>query len=93
MLGVYPALLGIPGVELCGIMRVMCETVENKTIGRKFDMQTRHLAVRIVEQTGTYRQSQMKTAQVQTNPPSMIILIPLCQIILIPVTAKKQTKE
>ena len=37
-----PVLLGMPDIELIGIIRVMCETIDNNKSDRKFDMQTRH---------------------------------------------------
>ena len=39
-----PALLRMPDIELLSIIRVMCETTDNKTTGRKFDVQTTHVA-------------------------------------------------
>ena len=42
MPGSGPAFLGMPDIELLGIMRVICETVGNKTANRKFETQTRH---------------------------------------------------
>ena len=39
-----PALLRMPDIELLDIQRVMCGTVDNKTNGRKFDSQTKHVA-------------------------------------------------
>ena len=44
MPGDGPALLRMPDIESLGIIRVMFETIIYKTAGRKFDMQTRHLA-------------------------------------------------
>ena len=40
-----PALLGMPDMELLGIIRVMCETIDNKTNDRKFYLQNRHTVV------------------------------------------------
>ena len=42
MPGDGPALLGVPEIELLSIIIVMCETINNKTNDRKFDMGTRH---------------------------------------------------
>ena len=36
-----PELLRIPDIELLGMIRVMCETIDKKTTDRKFDEQTR----------------------------------------------------
>ena len=71
-----PALLGMPDIELLGIIRVMCETIDNKTTGKKFDVQIGiEQTVKITEQTGTHRQSQMKIAKVKKETYH-IILIP-----------------
>ena len=43
MAGDGAALLGMPGIELLGIIRVMCETIDNKTTSRKFDFKSRHV--------------------------------------------------
>ena len=37
-------LLRMPDIELLGAIRIMCETIYNKTNDRKFDVQTRHAA-------------------------------------------------
>ena len=42
MPGDGPVLLGMSNMELLCIIRVMHETIHNKTNNRKFDMQTRH---------------------------------------------------
>ena len=42
--GDSPALPGIPGIEQFGIIRVLCGTIDIKTINRKFDAQTKHAA-------------------------------------------------
>ena len=39
-----PALLRMPDIKLLNIVRVMCETIDNKTNDRKFDVQIRHAA-------------------------------------------------
>ena len=43
VVGGGPALLSIPDIELMSIIRVICETIDNKT-GRKFDVQAWHIA-------------------------------------------------
>ena len=44
MPGDGPALLRMPDMEFLGIIRIMCETIGNKTNNRKFDTQTRQVA-------------------------------------------------
>ena len=44
MPGDGPALPMISDIELLGIIRVVCETIDNKPTKRKFDLQTRHVA-------------------------------------------------
>ena len=55
-----PALLGMPDIELFGIIRVMCGTIDNKTNDRKFDAQTRHAADGQNCSTNKCPQSQMQ---------------------------------
>ena len=38
-----PALHGMLDIELLRTIRVICETIDNKTTGRKFESQTRHI--------------------------------------------------
>ena len=41
--GACQALLRMPYIELLAIIRVMCDTIDNKTTGRTFYSQTRHV--------------------------------------------------
>ena len=43
MPGNDPTLLRMPDIELLSLIGVMCETIDNKTTSRKFDVQTWHL--------------------------------------------------
>ena len=38
------ALLRMPDIELLGIIRVICEAIDERTTGKKFDSQTKHVA-------------------------------------------------
>ena len=40
VLGDGPALLGMPDIELIGIIKIMSEVVEDQWVDRKFDSQT-----------------------------------------------------
>ena len=42
--GYGPVLFRMLDIEFLGVIRVKCETKENKTAGRKIDMQARHAA-------------------------------------------------
>ena len=42
MPGHGPTLFMMPDIELLGIIRVMCDTICNKTTNRTFDMQTKY---------------------------------------------------
>ena len=94
-----PTLLGMPDIELLSIIRVMCETIGNKTISKMFDSQSKNVAhSQYCKQTRTCRPRQIKVTQAKTKQSHQIILILaksklICQIILIPVTTKKQTTE
>ena len=39
-----PALFGMPDIELLSMIRVMCETIDNKINDKRFDAQTRYAA-------------------------------------------------
>ena len=39
-----PAVLGMPDIELLGVIRVICEAIDNETNDKKLDVQTRHQA-------------------------------------------------
>ena len=38
--GDRPVLLGMPDIEVLGILKIMCEVVKGPKVGRKFDSQT-----------------------------------------------------
>ena len=94
-----PTLLGILEIELFGIIRVICDTIENKTTGMKFDSQTKHVAdspncktnkdPQAKPDESSRSKDKIKLSDYLNSSKRKLI----CQIISIPVTTKKQTKE
>ena len=63
-----PALLGLQDKELFSFIRVMCETIGNKTNGRKLDVKLGiQQTIRIAVQTVAQRPGQMQMMQVETK--------------------------
>ena len=61
--GDNPALLGMLDIELPGIIRVMCETIGNKTTSKKFDSQTKYVA----------KPDECSSSKDKTNMPDYLI--------------------
>ena len=86
MPGDGPALLGMPDVELFGIIRAMSDQIYNKTTDRKFDSKSGMQQKNQSCKANRHPQSQMQITQVVTKPtyPVILILVQtklICQII------------
>ena len=91
------AFLWMSDIELLSIIRVMCETIDNKGTDRKFDVLTMHAADSQNCKIGTPKQGQMQIAQVKTEPAYPVILIlaqkSYAKLFSFPATTMKLTRE
>ena len=98
MPGDGPGLLRMPDIVLLSITRVMCETIDNKTTGRKIDSQAKHVANS--HDCKTNKDPQVKayggsTNKDKSNMPDYLIPAKsrlICQIILTPVKQRIRQK-
>ena len=77
MPGDGPALLGMPDIELHSMFRVMCETIDGKTMDGKFETKTRYAADSQNWKINRDPQAQPdadSVSKVKTNMPDILIL-------------------
>ena len=82
------ALLWMPDIELLGILKIMCEVVEDQQAYRKSDPQT-------MEPTGTLScRANMDTILIASQTVQISLMVTqTCQIISSPVQTKRQTRK